>query len=256
MRIGLAGSVRDEVFVKFPCAVRGLGVVGPLLVHVGARIGENAMVELGVIPGHDQGAGAAGTATHRGAAVGVFGELDVGLRLDERENLGLDELGVAAGHGVVFEAAFAALGVASAIADGDGDHDRHFVLGDQIIQGGEQKTVRAVGADDEWRGRSGDILFWDVDRYFASVGSGVAGGEDEFGGIGRIWRAKGAGIARDAWIKLAVGRVHGELDNRSLWHSWLRRHFRRGVVSGAEDEVSIGVRGREARRRAIPSPVT
>ena len=54
----------------------------------------------------------------------------------------LDELRVAAGHGVVFEAAFAALGVAAAVADGDGDHDRHFVLGDQIVERGEEQCGR------------------------------------------------------------------------------------------------------------------
>ena len=40
----------------------------------------------------------------------------------------LDELGVAAGHGVVLQAALAALRVAAAVADGDGDHDGDAML--------------------------------------------------------------------------------------------------------------------------------
>ncbi len=66
--------------------------------------------------------------------LGSLVSLTLAFAFDEREDFGLDELGVAAGHGVVFEAAFAALGVAAAVADGDGDHDGHFVLGDETIQ--------------------------------------------------------------------------------------------------------------------------
>ena len=128
-----------------------------------------------------------------------------------------------------------------AVADGDGDHHRHFVLGDQIVQRGEQGPVGSVRPDDEGRGRAGDILFGDVDGNVASVGSGMAGGDDQFGGIGGICRAEGAGLARDAGIDLAVGRIHGEVEDRSLRHAFLRGHFRRGIVRGAEDEVSVGV---------------
>ena len=111
-----------RVVVEAPGAVRGCGVAGPLLVDVGAGVGEDAVVEVGVVPGHDEGAGASGAAAHGGAGVGVVGELDVGLGFDEGEDFVLDELGVAAGQGVVLEAALGALGVAAAVLDGDGDH--------------------------------------------------------------------------------------------------------------------------------------
>src|SRR5271163_1810088 len=75
----------------------------------------------------------------------------------------------------------------------------------------------------------------------ANVGSGMAGGYDEFGGIGGVWRTEGPGLAGDAGINLAVGRIHGELEDRALRHIWLRRRFRRGIVGGAEDEISIGI---------------
>ena len=55
---------------------------------------------------------------------GSLVSLTLHFAFDERQHFVLDELGVLAGHGVVFEAALAALGVAAAVADGDGDHRR------------------------------------------------------------------------------------------------------------------------------------
>ncbi len=72
------------------------------------------MVEVGVVPGHDEGAGASGAAAHGGAGVGVVGEADVGVGFDQGEDFVLDELGIAGGEGVVFQAALAALRVATA----------------------------------------------------------------------------------------------------------------------------------------------
>ena len=66
------------------------------------------------------------------------------------KDFGFDELGIVAGHGVVLEAALAALRVAAAVADGDGDHDGQFVLGDEAVERGEEHAVGAVGAHDEW----------------------------------------------------------------------------------------------------------
>ena len=91
------------------------------------------MVKIVVIPGHCQGCRSARAAAHCGPTIWIFGEFDVILLFDEGEDLGFDELDVAAGHGVVFEAALAALGVAAAVADGDGDHDGNAVLSDEVI---------------------------------------------------------------------------------------------------------------------------
>ena len=99
------------------------------------------------------------------AGVGVEPEratLHAGL--DEGEDFFFDEFGVEAAHGVVFEAAAqGALGVAAAVADGDGDYGGEFVLGDEGVEGGEEEGVGAVGADVEGGGRGGDVLFGDVD---------------------------------------------------------------------------------------------
>ena len=76
-------------------------------------------------------------------ALGVAGQLHVVLLLDEREHFGLDEFGVFAGHGVVFEAAFGA-----AVTDGYGDHDGDAFLGNQIVEGVEEQRVGAVCAYD------------------------------------------------------------------------------------------------------------
>ena len=100
------------------------------------------MIQLGVIPGHDQGAGASGTAAGGGAAIGILGEFYVGLGFDERQNFFLDELGVGSRHGVVLKAALTSLRVAAAVADGNGDHRRNLVLCDQSVERGEEQACR------------------------------------------------------------------------------------------------------------------
>ena len=49
------------------------------------------------------------------------------------------------------------------------------------------------------------------------------------------------GLARDAGIKLAVGRLHREVMDRSLRHALLHDHFRRAVVRRADDEIPFGI---------------
>ncbi len=169
------------------------------------------MVEVGVVPGHDEGAGASGAAAHGGAGVGVVGELDVGLGFDEGEDFVFHELGVAGREGVVLEAALGALGVAATVLDGDGDHGWELVLGDEVVEDGEEKLVRAVGAYDEGSDRAGDVLGGDVDGDVAGVGRGVAGGDDETGGVGGVGRAEGACVAGDAGVVFAVGGGHGDV---------------------------------------------
>jgi len=82
----------------------------------------------------------------------------VGSGFDDGQDLGLDEFGVAAGHGVVFEAALGALRVAAAVADGDGDLDRDFVCGDEVVEDGEEEAVGSVCADDEGGCGAGNVL--------------------------------------------------------------------------------------------------
>ena len=193
-----------------------------------------------MIPRHDQGAGTAGAAAHGGAAVGVFGQLHVVLLLDERKHFFLDPLGVEAGHGVVFQAALAALGVAAAVAYGDGNHDGHAMLGDQVVEGREQQPVGAVRADEERRLRAGDVLLGDIDGDAARVGSGVTGGDDQPGGVVGVRRAESAGDARDAGVDFAIGRGHGEVVDVALRNAFLRGRLRRAGVGGADDEVPVG----------------
>ena len=60
----------------------------------------------------------------------------------------------------------------------------------------------------------------------------------------RIWMEVGDRDnfnARDAGIDLAVVGFHGELKDVTLGHAFVRGHFRRGVVGGAEDEVAVGL---------------
>ena len=114
--------------------MRELRVGRPLLIDVGAGVGEDAVVELRVVPGHDERAGAAGASTHGGAGLGVVGELNVNVRLNRWEHLLFHKLRVTARHGVVFQATFAALRIASTIGNGDRDHGRYAMLGDEVVE--------------------------------------------------------------------------------------------------------------------------
>ena len=145
------------------------------------------MVEIGAIPGHDR---ARTTPPELQPIVarpsGSLVSFTLHLLLDQRQHLGLDELGVQAGHRVVFQAALAALGVAAAVADRDGDHRRHALLGDQVVERREQQLVGAVGADDERRRRAGHVLLRDVDGDPARVRRRAAGVTISLAGFGRI----------------------------------------------------------------------
>src|SRR5271157_1923581 len=55
----LLRAVGNEGFMELPCAVRGLGVVRPLLVHEGTRLAQNMVVEIVVVPGHCHRGGSA-----------------------------------------------------------------------------------------------------------------------------------------------------------------------------------------------------
>ena len=118
------------------------------------------------------------------------------------------------------------------------------MLCDQIVEGGEQGAVGAVGADDEGGGGAGNVLRGHIDGDVTGVGSGVAGGDDKFGRVCGIGRAEGSGLAGDAGIDLAVTGTHGELDDLALRDAGLRGHLRSGDVGRAEDEVAVGICGR------------
>ena len=198
-----------------------------------------------MIPRHDQRRRTSGAATHGRPPFGILSELDVVCLLDERQHLCLHELRVSSRHRVVFQAALAALRVAAAVADGDGNHHRHAFLRDQIVEGGEQQLVGSVGADDEWRRCSGNVLFGDIDRHTPCVGGRMAGGDHQPGGIGGLDRAKGPGHPCDARIDLAVRRAHRERRDRALRHAFLHRHLGRRVMRRSDDEVPVGIGRRD-----------
>lgn len=131
------------------------------------------------------------------------------------------------------------------------------MLGDEIVERGEQVWVWPIRTDDEGRDRACDILLGNVDRDVARVGGGMAGGDDQPARMRGIGRAEGVGIARNAGIDFAVRRIHGELIDRSMRHIRLRRHIRRAGMRGAKDEVAVGCRrGKGAVRQLCGMDVT
>jgi hypothetical protein len=126
------------------------------------------------------------------------------------------------------------------------------VLGDEIVEDGEEAAVDAVRADDEGRCGARDVLFGDVDGNVTGVGCGVAGGNQHPGGIGGVGGAEGVGVASDAGVEVAIGGAHGELDDSALGDGGVGGQLRRGVVGGADDEVAVGGGGRDCAVGEIP----
>src|SRR5882757_9381232 len=105
------------MFMKFPGAMWRLRIVWPLLIDKGSGIRKHAVIKLGMIPGHDQGTGAAGAAAHSRPAVGILGQLHVSFHFDHRQDFLFHKLGIESRHGVVLKAALTSLRVAASVAD-------------------------------------------------------------------------------------------------------------------------------------------
>ena len=113
---------------EIPTRRAGVGMLKrPLLVYISAGISQHAVVKVGMIPGHDQCARTAGAAAHRRAASGSWVNFTLAA-FSASGSTSFSTNSALAGHGVVFEAALAALGVAAAVADGDVNHHRHPAL--------------------------------------------------------------------------------------------------------------------------------
>src|SRR5271155_3612110 len=122
------------------------------------------MVEFGMKPRHRERGDAARTDAHRSSAVRVFGQLDVGMLLDERQHFIFHPLGISAGYRVVLKAALAALRILSACADSNEDHGRHTMLLYQVVEDREKlrlriKTGRAAIPDDHERSLGAGFIF-------------------------------------------------------------------------------------------------
>ena len=241
----LAGRVGDEPGVEVPGAAGHFGVPGPLLVDVGAGVSEDSAKPVGVKPGHDEGGGTAGASAHGGAAVGVASEADMAVGGDAGQDFMLDEVAVAAGDGVVFEAAFGALCVSAAILNGDGEDDGDAALCDEVIDGGEEEGVGSVLIDDEGSGVVGVVLAGDEDPDAAVPGMGMAGGDDEASRVVGVRMAEGSGSAGDAWIEAAVGGGHGEGADAALGEIGVREGSGRWGMGWTDDEVAVGGGRRE-----------
>jgi len=69
--------------------------------------------------------------------------------------------------------------------------------------------------------------------------------DDELGRVIGIGRAEGVGVAGNAGVNLAFGRLHRELDDGALGNAGLLDRLGRGAMRGADDEVAIVGRGRD-----------
>jgi len=76
------------------------------------------------------------------------------------------------------------------------------MLRDQIIQNGEQGAVGSIRPDDGKELPVPGTYCLGHNRHVTDVGSRMAGGHDQLGGIGEIHRAKRFWVARNAGINL------------------------------------------------------
>ena len=207
--------------------MRGVRTVAQ--VDEGAGIDEHAPVKLGMKPRHRERHRAAGAAAQRGAGVGIPGESHVVVFGDARQHLLLDELGVFAGDGVVFEAALVAG------HDHDSHHHGQSLVGDHVVQnrgenGGRRPVMcahRVVG-EEQGRGRAGDVLRRNVHNHLA---------------VGRVAAATGGGR-----IEFTVGKVHVKRDDLALRDVVTRRILRRGRVGRGHGIVAITGAGFPSRK--------
>ena len=139
------------MLVKLPRPMRRLRIRRPLLVHKRSRVGQHAVIELRVIPRHDQRARASRAAAHRRPTIGIFRQLHVRLRFNQRQHFLLHKLGIHARHRVVLQPALAPLRIPAPVADRNRNHHRHLVLRNQSVQSREEQAVRPVRAHDERR---------------------------------------------------------------------------------------------------------
>ena len=239
----LRRAVRDEALVEFPRAVRRLGVRRPLLVHVGAGVGQHAVIQLRVIPRHDQRRRSAGAAAHRRAPFGILRQLHVAFAARRAAALPSrrtprsvptscripGRAGCPARRrcrcrsrcAIIAGTRFCAIRLSSAVNSSG--------------SGPSAPTMNGAAVP-------GTYCFRDVDGDPARVRRRMAGRDHQLGGIGGIGGAERAGVARDARIDLAVGRAHREVADRCpAARSSCDRHFRRGLVRRTDDEIAVGV---------------
>ena len=110
--------------------------------------------------------------------------------------------------------------------------DGQVVLGDEVVERGEEHAVGAIGADDERGGGAGHVLLGDIDGDLARVRRGMAGGDDELCGVVGVGCAEGALVAGDAGVEFAVGGVHGEFDDGAVGEIGSRSFRARRVCVG------------------------
>jgi hypothetical protein len=196
-----------------------------------------------MIPSHDQCARAAGTAAHRRPALGILVNFTLHLLFHQRQHFFLDELRIR--PDMVSYSSPRSLPWASPPPL---PMEMAIITGTRLLAIRLSKAVnnaRSVPSAPTMKGAT-------VPGRIASAHKPPPGGCREPGGwwLPPVWRGRRDPpcqkywLASDAGINFAVSRTHGEVIHRSLRHTFLHGHFRRAVVSRANDEVSVGIRRR------------
>src|SRR6266550_8101895 len=103
------------------------------------------------------------------------------------------------------------------------------MLSNQGVHSRKKQRVRPVCPDHERRDATRYVLLGNIDAHPPRVWSGVACSHHELCGVSRIHSSAGAGVTCNAWIDLAVRRVHSELHHPSPRYAVLDRHLGRNA---------------------------
>ena len=240
------GDVGDEGVVEVPGSAGGFGIKGPLLVHEGAGSGEDAVVEVGTIPGHDESGGTSGAAAHDGTPIRVFGELYFAVLLYSGQDFGFDVFCVEAGHGVVFLSTLMSLSVATSVGHKDGNHRGNTLLGDQVVQDAGNIhsgfTLGAIMNHHKRSFRAGFVLGWDVDGDLANVVDLVSIHDEGLGIVG-IHCAKYLS-GNPGVEQLGVLGIDFELLDFPLWHAGFDFAFAGWSVFRPDEVIAFRINGR------------
>src|SRR5260370_36325369 len=115
------------------------------------------------------------------------------------------------------------------------------MLINEVVENEKERSVGSVRTHNERRCGSSLVLARHVDGHMPRVRSGMTRCDNQLRGIVWIGRAKRPGIAGNAGIDLAVGRVHYEFDHFALRDAELQLHFRSWRMGGPKDEGPIGL---------------
>ncbi len=171
-----------------PCGVSEFG--GQLLVHIRARIRQDAVIPLRMIPRHDQRARTARTPRLSSRAHPDPSSTHMAFLLHKRQHFFFYKTPHNARTSCRIPARARSLGHRRCRSRWRLPPSAEPFSRDQIVQHSKQHSIRPICAHNKWRRCAGNVLFRHVNRNMPGVKRGMTGGHNHLGRIvgGRLCR--------------------------------------------------------------------